>query len=86
MRRGGDDIRRYPLSADSGVQTGISYGLAYDEMAACAHLGVDAERWLSGKISTRMKAHLVAFYRLQNLVAAHSNDAQTKKMKEKSKH
>jgi endogenous inhibitor of DNA gyrase (YacG/DUF329 family) len=78
-------IQEYPLSAEGGVQTGIGYGLLFQQCQACVDSGLDLDRWLNGQYTVQTMVYTVAYYRVKKLVEAHSSDAEQLAMKAKKR-
>lgn len=68
------------------LDTNITYSMSYLEMEACITAGMDVERWQNPNpppegYHRRLKAQVVAFHQLQQMVKAHTEDMAIEKQK-----
>ena len=73
MTRHGMAISEHPLR--KSVNAGIKYGLDFASLDACVAAGLDPWTWENGGYPRRFQARVVAWHKLKNLIATHTEDA-----------
>ncbi len=67
------------------VNSGIGSSLTFEGYQACVKAGLDLERWSTFDYERQFMINVVAWYRLSNLVEAHSHDAVLRKQQRDAK-
>lgn len=76
--RNGYDIERHPLKHKSRPAN-ISYSLSFAEWEAATGAGLDLWLWDNNHYPNQFKAKVLEWWKLHNLVEAHSQDAGIRK-------
>lgn len=74
------------VSLKNPLNTNITYSMGYLEMEACITANMDVEKWNNPNpppagYPRRLKAQIVAWYSLHNLIKAHTQDTSVEKAK-----
>lgn len=81
--RHGVPIAEYPLSAESKVNSGISFSPAYREVSACVAAGLDYSRWVAGGYTSEVRGAVLAWHSASQQIEAHANDAQIREQEKR---
>ncbi len=73
MTRFGEPISQYLIK--NPVDTGIQFTFAFEEFEACIAAGLDLDKWNNGLYPTELKAQVIAWHRLHNMVDTHTKAA-----------
>lgn len=83
VRNRGEDIWNAPLPTDA--RSSITTGEAFQQWEAVTGAGLNLWEWEQGRYPTRFMARVVAFHRLQGLIAAHQQEDARREAERKSK-
>ena len=75
------------VSLRNPLNTQITYSMSYAEMEACIAAHMDVEKWNNPNpppagYPRRLKAQIVAWHSLHNLIQAHTSDTAIEKSKQ----
>lgn len=70
-------IQNFPLR--NAVNSGITFSMEFQSWEAAAAAGLNLWEWEQGNYTSRFQAKVIAWFRLHNLVQAHTQDAAQKK-------
>ncbi len=77
MTRHGEPLGAYPIK--NPVDPGIRFSYAFEEFEAAVAAGLDIYLWNSGFYPTELKAQVIAWHRLSQMVETHVEAARQEK-------
>lgn len=83
VRRNGTPIRQHFLKG--GVKAGITFNQSYTEVDACIAAGLDYYLWRMDHYPVWLKAEIVVWHQMKNLINAHVKSAEAAQVERASK-